>query len=66
MRGYGKRLARWGSQVKIGAKPRGDADGDANYEVLRLKWQECWVDCTLPHESAMVSKTRSCLTAGLT
>jgi hypothetical protein len=36
------------------------------YEVLRLKWQEPCVDCTLPQDSAMVSKTRSWRTAGFT
>ena len=39
---------------------------DAGYEVFRLKWHEPWVDCTLPHERAMVSKTRSCRNIGLT
>jgi hypothetical protein len=30
-----------------------------SYDVFRLKWHEAWVVCTLPHESAIVSKTRS-------
>ena len=31
----------------------------SSYDVLRLKWQANCVVCTLPHESALVSKTRS-------
>src|SRR5580658_4090448 len=36
------------------------------YEVFRLKWHDAWVVCTLPHESAIVSKTRSWRTSGFT
>jgi hypothetical protein len=37
-----------------------------HYEVLRLKWQAPDVLCTLPHDSAIVSKTRSCRIIGFT
>lgn len=36
------------------------------YEVLRLKWHEACVVCTLPQDNAMVSNTRSCRTSGFT
>ena len=34
------------------------------YEALRLLWHGACVDCTLPHRSALVSKTLSQRKAG--
>jgi hypothetical protein len=36
------------------------------YETFRLRAQLNDVVCTLPHDSAMVSNTRSCRTSGFT
>jgi hypothetical protein len=45
--------------LKKAGPRRGCPSRAEGYEVLRLKVQDAWVVCTLPHVRAMVSKTRS-------